>query len=363
MIMEAAGEDVIEEVKKDKKEKKEKSKQKHKSKDKHKEKTKHRDVERPIEDSVAAKEDGVPAGNGQNDRGSPSRSDVSGHSRGEDAAGGDAQRSEKRDVAMDKVEKDDADRGEAVNGDKKGKDAGEGRSKDRRERDRERDRVKDKERDRDRDRERDRDRDRDRDRRDRDRDRERERDRDRDRDRDRKDREHDADKGKDKERHREDDGRRHGRNGREDDRGARDHRDKRRDGDRPERKEEGEKAEHREGRYVEAVRDERNKPKEKPAVRVPVAAEPEGDYISEQDLPKPPPLPAALVAEQEKPEPTDADIRPQVQESGGEISMSVEETNRCRLRTHPCMVALCMVGETRYGTTGYPFFHPAGSTW
>ena len=61
------------------------------------------------------------------------------------------------------------------------------------------------------------------------------------------------------------------------------------------------------------------------AASVSVAADPEGDYM-EEDLPGPPPAAPAEAASAE--EPFAKDIKPQVQESGGEISMSIEETNR-----------------------------------
>lgn len=61
------------------------------------------------------------------------------------------------------------------------------------------------------------------------------------------------------------------------------------------------------------------------AASVSVAADPEGDYMDE-DLPGPPPAAPAEAASAQ--EPFAEDIKPQVQESGGEISMSIEETNR-----------------------------------
>ncbi|CAL8462106.1 g1637 [Coccomyxa elongata] len=64
------------------------------------------------------------------------------------------------------------------------------------------------------------------------------------------------------------------------------------------------------------------------AASVSVAADSVGDYM-EEDLPGPPPAAPAEAASAE--EPFAKDIKPQVQESGGEISMSIEETNRVRI--------------------------------
>lgn len=119
---------------------------------------------------------------------------------------------------------------------------------------------------------------------------------------------------------------------RRDDEGRR-HKEKQRDRDRDKEKERGEDRDREKARERDGDRD-----KEK-----------------DRELPGPPPAPpaAAAPAAADAPQPAAEDsVRGQVNESGGEISMSIEETNRCAqlLCIYPflavametcCMVAAC----------------------
>lgn len=146
----------------------------------------------------------------------------------------------------------------------------------------------------------------------------------------RRDRNRDRERGRDRnsDRHMErDDGSRKDRDSRKE-RDEKD-RDKRKDdkeSDRKEKKDATHRSERRDkedrGRAPEAEEDGRASAAVQPAV----ATDPEGDYM-EEDLPGPPPAPPAAASSAPE-EPFVQDIKPQVQESGGEISMSIEETNR-----------------------------------
>ncbi len=254
------------------KEKKEKSKHKHKDKDKERDKSsKYKD--KSISDGTVAKAEPEQNGDTSNGFPLPPRS-------GEKSDRQPREKSRDKESEVDKESRRDRDS--------------------RRERDGDKDREKDRHRHRDRDRDREEGSKKG----------EKERRRDRDDDRDKEERRrHDKDRDRDRKKV---------------DRKEDDHRSERRDKEEHSR---GEKA-------ADADKDDRGKAAAKPSV----AADPEGDFM-EEDLPGPPsgpiPVPEEAAAASSVPEELFVlDVKPQVQESGGEISMSIEETNRSVC--HPC---------------------------
>ncbi|BDA45958.1 probable U4/U6.U5 tri-snRNP-associated protein 1 at N-terminal half [Coccomyxa sp. Obi] len=275
------------------KEKKEKSKHKHKDKDSHKEKShKHKEKREKKDDTVLAKSEAEQEADVANGLPLPPRSGENGTGNETDVQG----------VGKEEVRKSTDDR--------HGRQP-DGASKEKSER-----QPKEKESTRDKSRQSDKDRD---SRREKDGDRHRQKDRDREEGSRRSEKETRKDREDERDR---DERRRHDkdRDRRKDDRDT----DVKEDSHRRERREKDREERTRAEKLGEPEKDGRSAA----AASVSVAADPEGDYM-EEDLPGLPPAAAGEAASAE--EPFAKDIKPQVQESGGEISMSIEETNRVRI--------------------------------